>query len=188
MCAAPILIRYSGKKIMSLAVTEPYAGSDVAGLLTTAVRERDGQTGEEFYVVNGLKKFITGGTRASYFTTAVRTSGPGMRGVSVLLIPAELEGVKATRMKTQGSQHRVGCAQWRGELHAGARTLTTHTPRTTCPLHSLCCALLVLPRSRFCLQLVDVVDCAGRLRQRARPRALPGRQGRRGLPLYYAKF
>ena len=93
----------SGKKIMSLAVTEPYAGSDVAGLLTTAVKERDSKTGEEFYVVNGLKKFITGGTRASYFTTAVRTSGPGMRGVSVLCIPAELEGVKATRMKTQGS-------------------------------------------------------------------------------------
>ena len=93
----------SGKKIMSLAVTEPYAGSDVAGLLTTAVKERNAQTGEEYYVVNGLKKFITGGTRASYFTTAVRTSGPGMRGVSVLCIPAELEGVKATRMKTQGS-------------------------------------------------------------------------------------
>jgi len=86
----------SGKKIMSLAVTEPYAGSDVAGLQTTAVKDGD------YYIVNGLKKFITGGTRASYFTTAVRTGGPGMRGVSVLVIPAELEGVRPTRMKTQG--------------------------------------------------------------------------------------
>jgi len=86
----------TGKVIMSLAVTEPTAGSDVAGLSTTAIKEGD------FYVVNGLKKFITGGTRASYFTTAVRTGGPGMGGVSVLIIPANLEGVKTTRMKTQG--------------------------------------------------------------------------------------
>lgn len=90
----------TGKKIMSLAVTEPYAGSDVAGLMTTAVKSTDAQG--EHYIVNGLKKFITGGTRASYFTTAVRTGGPGMGGVSVLVIPAELVGVKATRMKTQG--------------------------------------------------------------------------------------
>lgn len=88
----------TGKKIMSLAVTEPFAGSDVAGLLTTAVKDPTG----EFYIVNGLKKFITSGTRASYFTTAVRTGGPGIGGVSVLVIPADLEGVKATRMKTQG--------------------------------------------------------------------------------------
>lgn len=87
---------------MSLAVTEPYAGSDVAGLTTTAVKQRDAASGEEYYIVNGLKKFITGGTRASYFTTAVRTGGPGFGGVSVLIIPAELEGVRATRMKTQG--------------------------------------------------------------------------------------
>ena len=50
----------------------------------------------------GLKKFITGGTRASYFTTAVRTGGAGIGGVSVLVIPSDLEGVKATRMSTQG--------------------------------------------------------------------------------------
>ncbi len=54
------------------------------------------------YVVNGLKKFITSGTRAHYFTTAVRTGGPGMGGVSLLLIEADRPGVKTTRMKTQG--------------------------------------------------------------------------------------
>jgi hypothetical protein len=125
----------SGKKIMSLAVTEPYAGSDVAGLLTTAVKERDAKTGEEFYVVNGLKKFITGGTRASYFTTAVRTSGPGMRGVSVLCIPAELEGVKATRMKTQGSVAPAAAATGTTLTWPSPPSLMTAPQRTTV----LCC-------------------------------------------------
>jgi len=86
----------TGKKVISLAVTEPFAGSDVAGLTTTARREGD------FFIVNGVKKFITSGTRAHFFTTAVRTGGSGMGGVSLLLIEADREGVKTTRMKTQG--------------------------------------------------------------------------------------
>ena len=54
---------------MSLAVTEPYVGSDVAGLRTTA-RFVKGEGGEEdHFVVNGEKKFITSGIKASYFTT-----------------------------------------------------------------------------------------------------------------------
>ena len=85
-----------GKKIMSLAVTEPYAGSDVAGLQTTARREGD------FYIVNGEKKFISGGMLASYFTTAVRTGGSGMGGVSLLLIERDMPGVVLRRQKTQG--------------------------------------------------------------------------------------
>jgi alkylation response protein AidB-like acyl-CoA dehydrogenase len=91
--ARPVI---SGEKIMSLAVTEPYAGSDVAGLRTTARREGD------FYIVNGEKKFITSGTRAHYFTTAVRTGGPGMKGISLLLIEADSPGLTVRRQKTQG--------------------------------------------------------------------------------------
>jgi len=86
----------SGKKIMALAVTEPYAGSDVAGLKCTAVREGD------VFVVNGVKKFITAGSRAHFFTVAVRTGGNGMGGVSLLLIEASREGVSTHRMKTSG--------------------------------------------------------------------------------------
>ena len=52
---------------MSLAVTEPYAGSDVANITTTAVR--DGNV----YIVNGEKKFITAGFYAKWFTVVVRT-------------------------------------------------------------------------------------------------------------------
>lgn len=53
LCARDVI---TGKKIMALAVTEPQAGSDVANLTTTA--ERDG----DFFIVNGLKKFISGGS------------------------------------------------------------------------------------------------------------------------------
>jgi acyl-CoA dehydrogenase len=93
LCARDVI---TGKKIMALAVTEPQAGSDVANLLTTAVRDGD------HYIVNGLKKFISGGMKASWFTVAVRTGGPGMGGVSLLLVDANSEGVKRTRMKMQG--------------------------------------------------------------------------------------
>jgi len=86
----------SGKKIMSLAVTEPYVGSDVAGLRTTAV-----DAGED-YIVTGEKKFITSGMKANYFTTAVRTGGKGIGGISLLLIPADLPGIGLRKLKTQG--------------------------------------------------------------------------------------
>jgi len=86
----------TGKKIMALAVSEPYAGSDVSGLRTTAVREGD------HYIVNGEKKFITSGMKADYYTVAVRTGGEGMGGVSLLLIERDTPGVTPRRMKTQG--------------------------------------------------------------------------------------
>lgn len=87
----------SGEKRISLGVTEPSGGSDVANLLTTAVRDND------HYIVNGSKTYITGGLYASWFSTAVRTGGAGAGGVSTLLIPADLEGVSRTALdKKQG--------------------------------------------------------------------------------------
>ncbi|KAJ3260285.1 hypothetical protein HK103_000920 [Boothiomyces macroporosus] len=71
----------NGDKIICLAISEPGAGSDVAGILTTAVKTPDGK----HYIVNGVKKWITNGTFADYFTTAVRT-GPGKYDISVILI------------------------------------------------------------------------------------------------------
>ena len=94
MVAPPVL---AGTKRISLAVTEPGAGSDVAHLTTTARLEGD------YYVVNGSKTYITGGMNANWFTTAVRTGGEGAGGVSTLLIPADLEGVSRTALdKKQG--------------------------------------------------------------------------------------
>ncbi len=80
----------SGQKRISLGVTEPGAGSDVAQLSTSAVRDGDD------YIVNGSKTYITGGQYANWYSTAVRTGGPGAKGVSMLLIPAELKGVSRT--------------------------------------------------------------------------------------------
>lgn len=92
--APPVL---AGTKRISLAITEPGAGSDVAHLTTTARLDGD------HYVVNGSKTYITGGMNANWFTTAVRTGGEGAGGVSALLIPVNLKGVSRTALdKKQG--------------------------------------------------------------------------------------
>lgn len=87
----------SGQKRISLGVTEPGAGSDVAQLRTTAVRDGDD------YVVNGSKTYITGGVHADWVSTAVRTGGEGRGGISILLIPTDLPGFSRTSLdKKQG--------------------------------------------------------------------------------------
>jgi acyl-CoA dehydrogenase len=82
--AEPVL---AGEKIISLAITEPDTGSDVAGITTRAVRD-----GDE-YVVNGAKLYITSATRADFFTVAVRTGGEGARGISLLLLERGMPGL-----------------------------------------------------------------------------------------------
>eukprot|EP00004_Rigifila_ramosa_P008279 TRINITY_DN19492_c0_g1_i1.p1 TRINITY_DN19492_c0_g1~~TRINITY_DN19492_c0_g1_i1.p1 ORF type:complete len:434 (+),score=112.95 TRINITY_DN19492_c0_g1_i1:48-1304(+) len=85
----------TGKKNISLAISEPYAGSDVANIRATAVRQGD------HYIVNGLKKWITGGAYADYFTVAVRTGGEGMGGISLLLLEKGMPGITVRKMPTQ---------------------------------------------------------------------------------------
>ncbi|MFP5356999.1 MAG: acyl-CoA dehydrogenase family protein [Gammaproteobacteria bacterium] len=91
--AAPVL---SGEKIAALAITEPSGGSDVANLKTRAVRDGD------HYVVNGAKTFITSGLRADYITTAVRTGGDGIGGVSLLVIEGDTPGLTRTPLQKMG--------------------------------------------------------------------------------------
>lgn len=87
----------NGNKRICLAITEPDAGSDVANLTCEAKLTEDGK----HYIVNGEKKWITNGIWCDYFTTAVRTGGPGMNGVSALLIERG-EGVSTRKMDCQG--------------------------------------------------------------------------------------
>ena len=86
----------AGRKISALAITEPGGGSDVANLRTKARRDGD------HYVVSGEKTFITSGMRADYLTVAVRTSGEGPGGVSLLLIEGDTPGLSRTKLKKMG--------------------------------------------------------------------------------------
>jgi len=86
----------AGEQIAALAITEPSGGSDVANLRTRAVR--DGGD----YRVKGTKTFITSGMRADWFTVAVRTGGPGLGGISLLVIEADRPGVTRTRLDKMG--------------------------------------------------------------------------------------
>jgi acyl-CoA dehydrogenase len=93
---ADLIDRYArptlaGDLIGSLAVTEPDAGSDVAGIRTSAVREGDS------YVVNGAKTFITSSTRADFITTIVRTGDDPHRGLSVLVVDTDTPGFSVVR-------------------------------------------------------------------------------------------
>ena len=87
-----------GEKRVALAISGPEAGSDVAGLDCVARRTPCGR----FFVVDGVKKWITNGTFADYFVTAVRTGGEGVGGVSLLLIERG-EGLETRPIKTSYS-------------------------------------------------------------------------------------
>jgi alkylation response protein AidB-like acyl-CoA dehydrogenase len=82
----------AGEKIAALGITEPDAGSDVAGLRTSARRVDGG------YVVNGSKTYITNGVRADYVVTAVKTTEEGgHHGISFLVIERDMEGFTVSR-------------------------------------------------------------------------------------------
>lgn len=86
----------AGEKIAALAITEPGGGSDVANLKTMA--KKDGG----HYILRGEKTFITSGMRADFYTVAVRTGGPGMGGISLLLVERETPGFSRTPLKKMG--------------------------------------------------------------------------------------
>lgn len=83
-----------GEKIACLAISEPGAGSDVAGIQTRAVRDGD------HYVVSGSKMFITSGCRADLVVAAVRTQTDVPQrhlGLSLLVIERGMNGFSASR-------------------------------------------------------------------------------------------
>jgi acyl-CoA dehydrogenase len=115
----PAVLR--GEKIAALAITEPGAGSDVAGLRTTA--RRDGAD----WVIDGEKVFITSGMRADWITMAVRTGeagatqpprfaapqggfgalgrpggAKGAGGISMILVPGDAGGLSRTALDKMG--------------------------------------------------------------------------------------
>jgi acyl-CoA dehydrogenase len=87
-----------GERIAALGITEPGAGSDVAGIRTFARRVDGG------WVVNGAKTFITNGVRADFVVTAVKTTEEGGHdGISFLLLEREMDG-----FETAGKLEKLG--------------------------------------------------------------------------------
>ncbi|MCD2260635.1 acyl-CoA dehydrogenase family protein [Psychroserpens luteolus] len=87
----------SGDKIGCLCITEPFGGSDVAGMRTTAVKDGDS------YVINGSKTFITNGVYSDYLVVAAKTNPElGNKGISIFIIDRDVSGVSATKLDKLG--------------------------------------------------------------------------------------
>ncbi|MFW5748537.1 MAG: acyl-CoA dehydrogenase family protein [Chloroflexota bacterium] len=90
----------SGDMVCAIAVSEPDAGSDVARIKTRADRE-----GDE-YVINGSKLYITNGTQADWLCLLARTSsGEDYRGMSLIVVPTNVEGFTVSKKLKKLGNH-----------------------------------------------------------------------------------
>lgn len=92
----------SGEWISAIAMTEPGAGSDLAGIRTTARKEGD------YYIVNGEKTFITNGIEADYVVVVCKTDTdvtPAYKGISLLLVDTGTEGFKRGKKLEKVGMH-----------------------------------------------------------------------------------
>jgi acyl-CoA dehydrogenase len=83
----------SGRRITAVCITEPAAGSDVAGIRTRAVRD-----GDE-WIINGSKLFITNGVHGDLFFVAAKTdaAAKGSRGISMFIVEKDTPGFTVGR-------------------------------------------------------------------------------------------
>ena len=88
----------SGEKVGCLCITEPFGGSDVAGMKTTAVDKGD------HYLLNGSKTFITNGVYADYLIVAAKTEPEAKgKGISIFLVDRYLyDGISANKLNKLG--------------------------------------------------------------------------------------
>jgi acyl-CoA dehydrogenase len=95
-----------GERIGALGITEPGAGSDVAGIRTLAEPVEGG------YVVNGSKTFITNGVRADFVVTAVRTKEEGgHHGISFLVVERGMTGFSVSKKLEKLGWHASDTAE-----------------------------------------------------------------------------
>ena len=86
-----------GDMIGCLCVTEPFGGSDVAGMLSTAVRVGDK------YILNGSKTFITNGVYSDYLIVAAKTDiNEKYKGISLFVVDRNSKGLSATMLNKLG--------------------------------------------------------------------------------------
>lgn len=87
----------SGDKVGCLCITEPYGGSDVAALRTTAIKEG------EHYIINGSKTFITNGVYSDYLIVVAKTAPKkDSRAMGIFLVDRSAEGVSASKLDKLG--------------------------------------------------------------------------------------
>ena len=87
----------TGDKIGCLCITEPFGGSDVSGMRTTAVKKGD------TFVLNGSKTFITNGVYSDYLVVAAKTSPEkGGKGISIFVVDRETPGISSTKLDKLG--------------------------------------------------------------------------------------
>jgi citronellyl-CoA dehydrogenase len=95
-----------GEKIAALGVSEPNAGSDVAGIQTWAKRDGDD------WIVNGAKTYITNGTRADFVTLLVKTNPEaGAHGCSFFLVPTKTKGFSVSKKLKKIGNHASDTAE-----------------------------------------------------------------------------
>lgn len=87
-----------GEKIVAIAVTEPGAGSDVAGMKARAVRDGD------HWVINGSKLYITNGVHGDIYIVAARTDpqAKGSKGISLFIVEKGTPGLEARELHKHG--------------------------------------------------------------------------------------
>lgn len=98
----------TGEKITAIAMTEPGAGSDLANMRTTAIR--DGDT----YVVNGQKTFITNGIQSDLVLVACKTdprAAPPHKGISLLIVERDTPGFSRGRKLDKIGLHSQDTAE-----------------------------------------------------------------------------
>lgn len=89
----------SGELLSSYCLTEPNAGSDAGSLTTKAVK----QEGEDYYLLNGEKTFISGAGSTDILVVMARTGNAGPKGVSAFVVDAHSEGISYGK-----NEHKMG--------------------------------------------------------------------------------
>ncbi len=86
-----------GEKVGAIAISEPDAGSDVAAIRTSAVRD-----GDE-WVIDGAKTWITNGVEGDFYVVAVKTDrDAGTGGISLIAMDSDLPGIRTNRLQKMG--------------------------------------------------------------------------------------
>jgi hypothetical protein len=86
-----------GDMIGCMCITEPFGGSDVAGMRSTAIKQGDK------YILNGSKTFITNGVYSDYLIVAAKTDpADKYKGISIFVVDRSAKGITATKLDKLG--------------------------------------------------------------------------------------